>query len=83
MTIRREGPGGDGELTIDEDRVAAKVQDSRNDAGRSAAIAARMGRYRDPTGSFEDGGCIDTTREFPRQICTGSTQIALSQVWLP
>jgi hypothetical protein len=27
-----------------------------------------MSRYRDPAGLYQDGGCIDSSREFPRQL---------------
>ena len=36
-----------------------------------------MQRPRDPKGVYAEGGCIDTTREFPRPLCVGTADIRL------
>ncbi len=67
-----------GEECIDEGRVARLVQESLNDPAEMARIVAVMGRYREPRGVYTDaGGCIDTTREFARWVCPGTTDLVL------
>lgn len=56
----------DGELRIDEDRVKAHCEASCADADKSQVILDRMMRIRDPKGVYAEGGCIDSTREYPR-----------------
>ncbi|GAP37411.1 putative lipoprotein [Piscinibacter sakaiensis] len=53
----------DGELRVDEARVAEHVARTRADPARCAELLARMRRYRDGRGIYADGGCIDRTRE--------------------
>jgi len=36
-----------------------------------------MKRYRDPGGVYLDGGCIDTTRECPRRVRPGTTDLVV------
>lgn len=67
-----------GDERIDEERVAQLVQASRMDAPEVARIVATMGRYREPRGIYTAaGGCIDTTREFARWVCPGTTDLVL------
>jgi hypothetical protein len=40
-------------------------------------VLARMVRLRDPKGVYEEGGCIDTTREYPRCVRPGTADIVL------
>lgn len=68
-----------GDLRIDEDRVARLVSASREDAVESVRIMVQMQRYRDPSGVYLDGGCLDTTREFPRWICPGTADLRLPE----
>ncbi len=56
------------ELQIDENVVEARVLATQADAAQYAHVLQQMNRYRDPTGIYQDGGCIDATREFPRPL---------------
>ncbi|HEU0186334.1 MAG TPA: hypothetical protein VFR06_00415 [Gallionellaceae bacterium] len=66
-----------GELQMDEQRVAALVEESLNDPVHSVQILAQMQRLRDPQGVYQDGGCLDATRESPRRVCPGSSELVL------
>lgn len=66
-----------GEAVIDEDEVEHRVAASLADAAATQAIVERMSRIRDPKGIYQDGGCIDATREGPRWICPGTTDMLL------
>jgi len=77
--LRHDGDGG--EARIDEAAVEARLQESLADPEASAAILERMLRYRDPQGVYADGGCIDSTRECPRRLCPGSTDIGLPVIF--
>ncbi|MDO8959649.1 MAG: hypothetical protein Q7U85_07955 [Rhodocyclaceae bacterium] len=66
-----------GELCMDEAVVAARVAASMNDPGDTATILRRMMRWREPHGVYADGGCIDTSREYPRSICPGAPALVL------
>lgn len=58
-------PDAHGRLWMDEDLVAEQVQRSRQNPQLCRQIVDRMCRYRDPSGVYADGGCIDASREFP------------------
>lgn len=66
-----------GELQIDESIVEARVAASRADEEASARICEAMLQYREPQGVYRGGGCIDTSREFPRRVCPGTADIEL------
>lgn len=66
-----------GELQIDETVVEQRVQSSMNDPAEVERILGTMLRLRDPKGVYADGGCIDTSREYPRWVCPGASDIAL------
>jgi hypothetical protein len=69
-----------GEECIDEARVAQLVQQTLHDPAEIARIVAVMGRYREARGVYTDaGGCNDTTREFARWVCPGTTDLVLPQ----
>jgi hypothetical protein len=34
-------------------------------------------QLRDKFGVYADGGCVDTTREYPRWVCPGTSDIIL------
>lgn len=72
--IRRNSGG---ELSMDEDIVEARVSATRADPNAAARIVARMMRMRDPRGIYAEGGCIDTTREYPRRTCPGTADLVL------
>lgn len=71
----------EGEQRIDEAKVATLVKASAQDPGEVRRILAVMERYREARGIYtEAGGCIDTTREFPRWVHPATTDIVLPDV---
>ncbi|MBL8490281.1 MAG: hypothetical protein JNM82_05825, partial [Rhodocyclaceae bacterium] len=42
-----------------------------------ADILGHMERLREPKGCYGNGGCIDTTREYPRWVCPGTSDLVL------
>ncbi|MEO8388120.1 hypothetical protein [Polaromonas sp.] len=66
-----------GELRIDEAVVEARVKASRADPSETARILALMLRMREPKGVYESGGCIDTSREYPRWVGPGTADMSL------
>lgn len=69
-----------GELQIDESVVDARVRESMADPTRVEAILKEMLRLREPSGVYVDGGCIDTSREYPRRVCPGTSDMELPDV---
>ena len=67
----------EGELRIDEAIVEQRVAQTLADAQQTAEVMRQMLRLRDAKGVYEAGGCIDTTREAPRKVCLGTTDIVL------
>ena len=67
----------EGELCIDENIVEEQVRATLNDPAELARILDRMMRLRDPSGVYAEGGCIDTSREYPRCVCTDTSDITL------
>ncbi len=67
----------DGSLEMDETRVEAEVARTRADPQACASVLARMMRMRDPKGVYAEGGCIDTTREFPRGAWPDDCELTL------
>ena len=59
----------DGEARIDESLVDQHVRASLNRPDEARAIVTQMMRWRDPKGIYADGGCIDTSREYPKSVC--------------
>jgi hypothetical protein len=39
-----------------------------------------MERLQDPRGVYLEGGCIDPSREYPRWVCSGTSDIVLPDV---
>jgi hypothetical protein len=72
----RDGAGG-ADATMDEAEVARRVQRSMQDPAEVARILSRMQRLRDVRGVYAEGGCIDTSREYPRHVRPGTADIAL------
>ena len=67
-----------GELQINEEVVEARIAQSLKDPAEVARIQAMMQRYREGRGIYtEAGGCIDTTREYPRWVCPGTADLVL------
>lgn len=69
-----------GVLQIDEAVVEACVAVTLLDPLETARILEQMLRFRDPHGVYVDGGCIDTTREYPRWVCPGTANITLPRL---
>lgn len=67
----------DGELAMDEARVAQAVERTRNDPASLHCVLEGMMRLRDPQGVYAEGGCIDATREFPRSVSRQNCQLVL------
>lgn len=65
----------EGEWHMDETEVNARLQCSQNDPEATARILACMQRYRDPRGVYAAGGCLDSTREYPRTVCPGTASL--------
>jgi hypothetical protein len=57
-----------GVLKMDEDIVNRKVKATLSNPVKTSEILALMTKFRDPSGVYKNGGCIDTTREYPRSI---------------
>ena len=70
---------GQGEPQMDERLVEARVRASLNDPAEVAHILQRMLRLRDPRGVYQEGGCIDTSREYPRCIHPATADIRLPE----
>ena len=67
-----------GDERIDEAKVATQVERTRQNPAEVARILKWMERYREPRGVYTDaGGCLDTTREFARWVCPGTTDLVL------
>lgn len=73
-------PGENGKPAIDESIVEARVAATLEDPDAVARILPLMKRYRDPTGSWGDGGCIDSTRESARWVCPGTADLDIPEV---
>jgi hypothetical protein len=73
-----EGPGEEPQL--DETRVESLVQKTRADAAALQRVMATMLRLRDPKGVDAGGGCIDTSREYPRHVRPGTADIVLPRL---
>ena len=61
----------------DETLVEALVARTRSDPTREAAVLQRMLRPRDPKGVYAEGGCIDTTREYPKGVSPQHCELVL------
>jgi hypothetical protein len=57
-----------GELQMDETVVERLVAQTEADPEARARVLERMLRMRDPKGVYAEGGCIDTTREYPKNV---------------
>lgn len=66
-----------GILHMDEDIVEARKRATLGDPTELKQVLDRTMRLRDPSGTYANGGCIDTTREYPRWVCAGTSDIFL------
>lgn len=68
----------EGELRIDETQVAEHTRRTLHNPQQLQQVLQRMLRYREPRGQYTElGGCLDTTRECPRWIHPGTTDLIL------
>lgn len=66
-----------GVLRMNEDIVEERVRDTLANPAEKKRILERMMRMRDPQGVYAEGGCIDSTRECMRWICSGTSDIEI------
>lgn len=67
-----------GAAHIDEDVVTELTNQSMADPFKRDEILSHMKRYRDPSGVYADGGCIDSTREVPRRVLPQHCEVVLT-----
>jgi len=68
----------DGELQMIEELVESCVKQSMADPSKFQMILDRMMRYRDPQGVYQEGGCIDASRESPRYVRPSTSDLNFS-----
>ncbi len=66
-----------GELQMDEAVVETLVAQTQAQPKARAHVLERMLRMRDPKGVYAEGGCIDTTREYPKSVCHDDCELVL------
>ncbi|WP_090043907.1 hypothetical protein [Limnohabitans sp. 2KL-27] len=66
-----------GVLQMDESVVEARVAQTEADPSARARVLERMLRMRDPKGVYAEGGCIDTTREYPKSVSREHCELVL------
>lgn len=69
-----------GELRMDEAMVEQRVRESIADPSETQRILRTMLRHREPSGVYGNGGCIDTTREYLRWVCAGTSDLLLPEL---
>jgi hypothetical protein len=69
-----------GELWMDEAKVDACVQDTLHKPDKLQNILHQMMRIRDAKGIYADGGCLDATREYPKQIDPSACELSLPKI---
>ena len=65
------------ELQVDETVLNAKIEETRSKPQQAEDIFQRMFRLRDPQGIYDQGGCMDTTREAVRQVRPETSDIVM------
>ena len=66
-----------GDLWMDETIVDACVHETMQDPAKVQHILQQMMRIRDPKDVYAEGGCVDATRECPKQISPTATELVL------
>lgn len=66
-----------GELQMDETVVERWVAQTQAEPETKARVLERMLRMRDPQGVYEQGGCIDTSREYPKDVSREHCELML------
>lgn len=69
----------DGNLQMDEAVVEECISATMSNPGEAERILDCMMRLRDPQDVFADGGCIDASREYPRWVCPGTSDLVLPE----
>jgi len=69
-----------GELQMDESVVEHHVAQTLANPETRAQVLQRMIRMRDPKGVYDQGGCIDTTREYPRSVSQDQCDLVLPKL---
>jgi hypothetical protein len=65
---------------MDEAVVAQQVAQSLADPHKLQSILLGMKKYREPSGVYQNGGCIDATRESPRLLRPQTCDIVLRDI---
>lgn len=66
-----------GELQMDELVVESHVAQTLANPQAKAQVLERMLRMRDPKGVYAEGGCVDTTREYPKGVSPQHCELVL------
>lgn len=66
-----------GAIKMNEDIVRERVAETKKSAEQVTRIVDRMMRYRDVRGVYQDGGCIDASRDVVRWVCPGTADLTL------
>jgi hypothetical protein len=66
-----------GALQMDESVVEARVAQTEANLSARTQVLERMLRMRDPKGVYAEGGCIDTTREYPKNVSRQHCELVL------
>lgn len=69
-----------GDLHMDETVVEALVAQTQANPEARSQVLERMLRMRDPKGVYAEGGCIDTTREYPRSVSRDHCELVLPRL---
>jgi hypothetical protein len=67
----------EGKLHMDETVVEALVAQTEANPSARSQVLERMLRSRDPQGVYAQGGCIDTTREYPKNVSRQHCELVL------
>lgn len=67
-----------GELQMDEIIVEERVRNTFQNPKEIEKIIKVMLRYREPQGVYVNGGCIDSSREYARYVCPGTSDMVIS-----
>ncbi|MDI9232752.1 hypothetical protein [Limnohabitans lacus] len=66
-----------GQLQMDESVVEQRVAQTLADPQALQQVLSRMLRMRDAKGVYDEGGCLDTTRECPRSVSRDHCELVL------
>jgi len=69
-----------GDLQMDESVVKSCVAQTLSDPQATCKVLERMFRMRDVQGIYNQGGCIDTTREYPRSVSQDNCELVLPKL---